>query len=141
MKHLIAGLLCVSITSASAGQAQNPCHSPHRQSAVLLADFRAMMSPAGAGVRAKLSLPVVPASEIVLVADSATCARAIQAADSMMTVWNPADPPGPTTYPIYVLRIGTSYAVVDLSDNSSSSEYASVFFFGPGWVFRRMLAM
>lgn len=141
MKHLIAALLCISITSASRVQGQNPCHGPDRMSAVLLADFRSMMTPAGAEVRAKLSLPVVPASEIVLVADSATCARAIQAADSMMTVWTPADPPGPITYPIYVMRIGTSYAIVDLSDDSSTSEYASVFFFGPDWVFRQMLAM
>lgn len=141
MKYLLAGLLCVMITSASRVQGQSRCHGPDRYSAVLLASFRSMMSPAGAPVRARVSLPVVPPSEIVLVADSATCARAIAAADSMMTVWNPSDPPAANTTPFYVMRVGTFYAVADLSVPQPNSEFAPVFVFGPAWVWRGMLVM
>jgi hypothetical protein len=140
MKYLVAGLLCIFITSASAVKSQSRCHSSDRYSAILLAKFRSINSPAGAPVRARMSLPVVAPSEIVLVADSATCAQAIAAADSMVTVWNPSNPKEPTTTQFYVMRIGTSYALTDLSPQPNS-EFAPVLVFGPGWVYRGMLAM
>lgn len=141
MRYLIVGFLCLLVTSAAPIQGQNTCHVADRHSAVFLANFRGMMAASGAGLRTKFSLPLVPASEITLVADSATCARAGQAADSVMSSWDPTDPPIATTAPLYVIKIGTSYAVVDLSDPDPNDEYASVFVFGPAWVYRGILAM
>jgi len=141
MRYLIAGFLCLLVTSAGPIEGQNTCQGVDRTSAVFLANFRGMMSASGAGLRARFSLPSVPPSEIILVTDPATCARAGQAADSVMTSWDPTDPPIATTAPLYVIKIGTSYAVVDVSDPDPNDEYASVFVFGPGWVFRGIVAM
>ena len=74
-------------------------------------------------------------SAITLVADPAVCARAGLAADSIFKVWEPTATLDPTTDPIYVIKIGTSYAVIDLN-NTDDSDFDWVFIFGPLWEYR-----
>jgi hypothetical protein len=102
-----------------------------------------MMSSEGATLRTKFGLSVVPANQITLVTDNQVCARAGAAADSVMTVWDPSDPPVATTNAIYVIQVGTAYAVVDLNDPSPNpkSEFSSVFIFGPLWDYRGIVEL
>lgn len=117
--------------------AQQTCHSADVNSTHFIQTLVAMMDTAAArtALRTKLQLPLVAASQITLVTDSTVCARAGQAADSVFKVWEPSQTLDPTTDPLYVIKIGTSYAVADLN-NVDDGESDFVFIFGPLWEYR-----
>jgi len=117
--------------------AQQTCHRADVNSAHFIQTLVAMMDTAAAraALRTKLQLPVVSASQITLVTDSTVCARAGQAADSVFKVWEPSATLDPTTAPLYVIKVGTSYAVTDLN-NVDDGESDFVFIFGPLWEYR-----
>lgn len=117
--------------------AQQTCHRADVNSAHFIQVLLAMMDTAAArtALRTSLQLPVVPASQITLVTDSTVCARAGQAADSVFKVWEPSSTLDPTTAPLYVIKVGTSYAVTDLN-NVDDGESDFVFIFGPLWEYR-----
>lgn len=117
--------------------AQQTCHRADVNSAHFIQTLVAMMDTAAAraALRTRLQLPVVTASQITLVTDSTVCARAGQAADSVARVWEPSMTLDPTTDPLYVIKVGTSYAVIDLN-NVDDGESDFVFIFGPLWEYR-----
>jgi hypothetical protein len=134
---LFIGMLVVSSRSATA---QSTCHVADRNSARFIQGLNAMMDSSQAAFRAKLQMPLVTSSQIVLVSDSATCARAGLAADSIVKVFVPGATPPPSTDPLYVIRVGTSFALADL--NSPSLEHFQwVFIFGPLWEYRGTIGM
>jgi hypothetical protein len=119
---------------------QQKCHAPDLNSAHFIATLNAMMDTSQTAFRAKLQMPLVTSSAISLVRDPAVCAKAGFAADSIFKVWQPAATLGPTTDRIYVIKVGTSYAVADLN-SADESEFDWVFIFGPLWEYRGSVGM
>jgi len=128
------------LLSPRPASAQNTCHGADLHSARFVQGLNRMMTPEQTAFRAKLQMPSVTSSDIVLVSDATTCAKAGVAADSIVKVYVPTATHPPTTAPLYVIRIGTSYAVVDLNSAPNSS-YDWVFIFGPLWEYRGSIGM
>jgi hypothetical protein len=131
--------LLIAINQLSA---QQTCHRADVNSAHFIETLVAMMDTAAGrtSLRTTLNLPVVAASQITLVTDSAVCARAGQAADSVAKVWDPSMTLDATTDPLYVIKVGTSYAVADLN-NVDDGHGDFVFIFGPLWEYRGIVLM
>lgn len=127
--------VCLCVLALRSVGAQASCHAADRNSAHFIQTVKAMMDSSQSGMRAQLQLPVVAASQIVLVADTTVCARAGLAADSLVRVWNPDATFTPGPFSLYVIQVGTSYAVVDKS-SPPAGEFDWVFFFGPLWEYR-----
>lgn len=119
---------------------QQTCHAADVNSAHFIQTLKAVMDTSHSVLRAKLNLPLVSPSQITLVTDPAICARAGLAADSIFKVWEPTATLDPTTDPIYVITIGTSFAVADLN-NPDDSSFDWVFVFGPLWEYRGGIGM
>jgi len=115
------------------------CHGADEHSASVIYQINRMMDSSGAQARVDFGVPLVPSSEITLVADSATCARAGQAVDSVLHVWNPTATIPAWQTPLYVFKIGTSYAAMDRSTPSQDAYW--VMFFTSGWAFTVPLRM
>ena len=140
MRKLRILYIGIVILSARSAMAQSTCHVADRNSARFIQGLNAMMDSSQAAFRAKLQMPLVNSSQIVLVSDSATCARAGLATDSIVKVFVPGATPPPSTDPLYVIKVGTSFALADL--NSPSVEHFQwVFFFGPLWEYRGIIGM
>ena len=122
--------------------AQQTCHKADVNSTHFIETLVAMMDTAAArtALRTTLKLPVVAASLITLVTDSGVCARAGQAADSVAKVWEPSMTLDPTTDPLYVIKVGNSYAVADLN-NVDDGDGDFLFIFGPLWEYRGLVLM
>ncbi len=84
-----------------------------------------------AGLRSKLHLPAVPATQVRLVADDSRCKRAREALDSLIHATNPeaAVPLSPRA--LYVIQMGRVMAVNDPS--SRAGEYSPIVFFNSEW--------
>jgi hypothetical protein len=124
--------------------AQNTCHTADKYSDLFIKQFQSLMGSDedAMRLRARFNLPVVPSSQILLVSDSTVCAKIGAAADSMMTLWDPTDPAVASTIPVYVIQIGSSYAMVDLNAPPEyREERTSVWIFGPASEYRGMLAL
>jgi hypothetical protein len=126
---------------ATPGWGQATCHVADENSAAVIHQITRMMdSDVGqTQTRLEFGVPLVPPSEITLVSDSATCARAGQAIDSLLHVWNPTATVPPWPAPLYVFKIGTSYAAMDRSDTNADSYW--VIFFTSAWAFTTVLRM
>jgi hypothetical protein len=132
-------LLC---TSPVAVHGQSTCHTADDNSSrVIYILNRIMASDLSAG-RDSLGLPLVSPSEVTLVTDSVVCARAGQATDSLVRVWNPTTqvPPN-STNPLYVFKIGTSYGVLDLNSPNEGAHYLFLLFFGALWNYSSMITL
>src|SRR5258707_567263 len=66
--------------------------------------------------RISLRLPSVAPSQVVIIADSAVCARALQVLDSVVHVTNPSAPANIPPRALYVIGIGSFIAVSDPND-------------------------
>jgi hypothetical protein len=121
-------------------KAQNTCHGADVNSDHFIRVLNKMMAAEQSAFRAKLSMPLVTSTGISLASDPAICARAGAAVDSMVKVWLPNETVTPVTTPLYVIQVGTSYAVADLN-SLPSGEYDSVMIFGPLWEYRGSIAM
>ena len=128
------------LVAFSSAAGQQTCHRPDVSSAHFIQTLNATMDTSQSAFRARLQMPLVTSSAITLVTDPAVCAQAGFAADSMFKVWEPTQTLDPTTAPIYVIKIGTSYAVADLN-NLDTSHFDWVFIFGPLWEYRGGIAM
>jgi len=135
-------ILCLSalVVSSRSASAQNTCHSADLNSAHFIQGLNAMMDTSQAAFRAKLQMALVTSSAIVLASDSATCARAGLAVDSIAKGFVPGATHPPTTAPLYVIRVGTSFTVADLN-SPPSDHFDWVFFFGPLWEYRGIIGM
>jgi len=85
--------------------------------------------------RTSYNIPLVTSSQIILVTDSTTCARAGQAMDAFASTIDPTSRPAATT-PLFVFQIGTqSFAVVDLlSPNDNDADF--IYLFDSLWNFK-----
>ncbi len=137
LSALSLSLLCVL---SSGLKAQNTCHAADDKSAHIIGVLRTIMAPPESAFRARFSLPLVAPANITLVSDPAICARAGAAADSMVKVWLPNETVTPVTTPLYVIQVGTSYAVADLN-TPPDGEFDSLIIFGLLWEYRGMLAI
>lgn len=81
--------------------------------------------------RISLLLPIVPPSQIVVVTDSAVCARAIQVLDSIIHITNPDAPANIPPRPLYVINIGSFIAISDPNDQSDG--HMAIDFFDATW--------
>ena len=118
--------------------AQQTCHRADVNSAHFIQVMQIMMDSSQRAFRAKLKMPLVKSSAIVLVSDPRICARAGFAADSMFKIWEPTAKLGPTHDPLYVIKIGTSFAVADLN-SPSDSDGDLIWIFGPLWEYRGII--
>jgi hypothetical protein len=115
------------------GAAQTRCRAADTNSAHFLRIINMMMSPEHSASRTGHSLPLVTSAQITLVTDSTLCSTAGQAMDSVSHARDGVTRP-PSTIPLYVFQIGTSYAVVDLlSPNDNDADF--IYFFGASWNF------
>lgn len=127
----LAASLCIPVISVPA-QKQGICHTPDSFSDHLLTVVKSLMAPGDTATRRVLGIPTVQTSQILIVTDSTVCARAGQALDSVATSWNPGAPNPPAgTIPLYVVKIGDSYGILD--PTAPPKEWYFIFFFGPLW--------
>jgi hypothetical protein len=123
-------LACVSAREL----AQNRCRPRDEDSDHFLRVINLMMRPDWANYRASFGLPLVTSQQIALVSDSTICATAGQTMDAHARTVDPA-PRAPSTVPLFVFRIGTSYAVVDLlSPNTNDADF--IYFFDSSWNYK-----
>ena len=132
--------LAVLLGPARYTGAQNTCHRADLNSAHFIQSLNAMMDSSQTAFRAKLKMPLVTSSAIVLVSDPTICARAGLAGDSIVKVWVPTAKFRPTTAPLYVIKIGTSFAMADLN-SPTTNHFDWVFIFGPKWEYRGAIWM
>ena len=125
---------------AGSARAQNTCHTADSHSDHFINALTKLMAAEQASFRTTLQLPQVAPSQIVLASDSLTCAQAGAAVDSMLVIWEPAQSPTPSSAAIYVIRIGTSYAVADLNSPPGDGP-DPLFIFGPLWEYRGIIGL
>lgn len=118
---------------------QATCHAADEHSAAVIHQVNGMMDSAQAQARLDFGVPLVSPSEIALVADPAICARAGQAVDSLLHVWNPTATIPAWQTPLYVFKIGTSYAALDRGTPNQPAYW--VIFFTAAWAFTTVLRM
>jgi hypothetical protein len=126
-------ILCVLLASSKVLGAQHTCHAASGDSNHFLRVINAMMTADQQPLRTTFGLPLVTSSQITLVTDPTVCGRAGQALDSLARAWVPTSPGlPPSTTPLYVFQIGTSYGLVDLeSANENDADF--IYFFGSLW--------
>jgi hypothetical protein len=137
-RRLFFGLILLAFSSPALGQSRATCHSADDFSGDLIAMVQSLMAPKANSVRVKLGVPLVSTSQVTLASDLAICLRAGQALDSIGRVMAPGQPdPPPSSNPLYVIQIGSSFAVLD-RNIPIPEHYYYVFYFGPLWDFRRV---
>jgi hypothetical protein len=120
------------------GQSNATCHGADDFSGHLVAMVQGLMDPGHTALRTKLGAPLVSPSEVTLATDPSICQRAGQALDSIGRVFAPGQPDPPaSSNPLYVVQIGSSFAVLD-RNVPVPQHYYYVFYFGPLWEFRRV---
>lgn len=135
-------ILLAAIILGRSAAAQATCHAPDDESARVIYQISGMMDTAQrmTQIRSDFGIPLVSLSEIVLVSDSAVCARAGQALDSLLHVWNPnATIPAVWPEPLYVFKIGSSFAAMDRSTPNQPAYW--VIFLSPLWAYKAVLRM
>jgi hypothetical protein len=135
MRNIMAVILAILSVRGSAILAQSTCHTPDQNSDHFITVVKQMMGPDSTGVRAYIGLGIVDTAQIALVSDSTICARAGQALDSLNLVLKPGVTiPPADTLPLYVLQVGSSFAVADLNYRSAN-DFDHLFFFTALWQF------
>lgn len=138
IQFFIAAAFVVGSAVEAAGQSKT-CHGADGESAHVISAVNALMKPESASIRTRFGVPFASASQITLVTDSAVCARAGQALDSLARAWAPNQPQPPAdSDPLYVVQLGSDFAVVD-GTTAPTEHYKLVFYFSPLWEFRTML--
>jgi hypothetical protein len=121
--------LAVPVTYSSA----QSCRPSDARSDRMIGTFNRLMTGNDKDnkTRISLQLPSVTTSQILIVTDSAVCARALQALDSVVHVTNPYAPANIQARPLYVIRIGSFIAVSDPNDRSDGRMIIN--FFDAAW--------
>ncbi len=133
MRKLQIGIavLCLAALTSSDLNGQTTCRAADEDSDHFLRVLKA--SNNNPVLRARFSLPLVTPTQITLVSDPVVCARAGEAMIALARTWVPTAPDGPPpTTPLYVFRVGTSYAVVNL-DSGNTADADFIFYFSPTW--------
>jgi hypothetical protein len=115
---------------------QNTCHAADDKSVRIIALINNLMDPSLSGGRATIGMPTVGPANVTLNTDPTICARAGQAVDSVVRVWNPnAHITTPATSPLYVFHVGTAYAVADYDSYNPTNLSRWLLVFGSMWQF------
>lgn len=112
---------------------QNTCHAANDTSARIITLINNLMDPSLSAGRASLGIPTVAPANVVLVTDTAACARAGQAVDSVLHVWNPTTQIPTPPNPLYVIQVGTAYAVADYDSPNPTNLSRWLLVFGSAW--------
>ena len=134
-----AGLLLAACSPAlirPAG-AQTTCMSANGTTAHVidrLVRLNTLDSTFAVAFRTRGNLPKVQAADVQLVADAAICTQAVAAFDSVYVAERRETDPtfqpfASSTRPIYVVRVGTNYAVFDPDERFRAGEWLSVYIF------------
>jgi len=139
---ILASAVAIGCAPPPSLRAQAACHVADESSAGVIAVLKRLMTSEYAAARTNLGLPLVPPSSIVLVSDAGVCARAGQAADSLVRVWNPnTQVPSGSTDPLYVFKIGSSHGVLDLHSNNEGVHWLFMIFFDSVWAYTARMAI
>jgi hypothetical protein len=82
-------------------------------------------------IRTTLGIPLASSSQINLVADENLCTISLRAVDSTVHATNPIAPTTIPTRPLYVVTVGSYYAVVD--PTAMTGEWLPMYFFDAAW--------
>jgi hypothetical protein len=138
IRLILGSILLAGISTPALSQSSATCHGADDFSGHLIAMAQSLMAPADSTLRSKLGMPLVSTSQVTLATDPAVCLRAGQALDSVGRAMTPGQPdPPPSSNPLYVVQIGSSFAVLD-RNIPVPQHYYYVFYFGPLWEFRRV---
>jgi hypothetical protein len=136
---LLAGFFVVVHSVQAGAQSKKTCHAADNESANVVRAVNALMKTESAQLRARLGVPFVSPSQIALVSNSIVCARAGQSLDSIAGAWVPNQPQPPAnSNPLYVMRVGSYFAVVD-ENGPPPDQSQFIFYFSPLWEFLTML--
>lgn len=137
MKLLVISFIFLAVSVVVPKAGAQSCKSADQTSAVVTSEIRQIVTTSNR-VRDSLQLPLVSASQVVLVTDTLICSRVREALDSMIVATTPdAINLGPR--PIYTIRIGTYYAAIN--PGSQFSEFLPVFFFNALFAYLSVLAL
>lgn len=133
-------ILLSAFLVARAALPQATCHAADEHSADVIHQITSIMdSDVDDQTRSEFGVTLVSPSDITLVADSATCARAGEVVDSLLHVWHPTVTIPPWQAPLYVFKIGTSYATMDRGDPNQTGY--GLMFFTPLWEYKVQMTM
>jgi hypothetical protein len=135
-KNLIAAL-CFFVALPTAPITAQSCQPADSLSSDMIDELNSLMAPTDTVVRGSLQLPSVATSQIALVTDQTVCMRAWQAVDSTVRATNPSAPANSAPRPLYVVTVGTYWAVVD--PRAHVGEWFPMYFFDPAWKYLNML--
>lgn len=125
-------LFILSICLPVVANSQVVCRPADDLSANLIQQLSDMLTT-GDSLRMSLTVPVVPASQVTLVTNEATCTRAREVQDSVIASSNSSYLPPYPSRPLYVVSVGTYYASLDTSN--SEAEWRSVYIWDDHWRF------
>lgn len=128
IKRLFLFLAVVPIVA----EAQTVCRASNKLSSNLIGEITSMLTT-NDSLRIALTVPVVPASQVVLATDEATCARALRVQDSVIAASNSRYSPPYPSRQLYVVKVGIYYASLDT--NGNRAEWQSVYFWDDRWRF------
>jgi hypothetical protein len=136
--EVLVATLFVAASAVKATAQSNTCHAADGGSANVIRAVNALMKPELESLRTRFGVPFASASQIALITDPRICARAGQALDSLASAWAPSQPQPPeNSNPLYVVQLGSYFAVVDHS-GPSLEHYHLIFYFSPLWKFLTM---
>lgn len=96
------------------------------------------MNPGDTTIRRILGVPLVSPAQVTLATNPAVCAQAGLTLDSLGRALAPSQPDlPPYAAPLYVIQIGSSFAILDTNGPPSTHHYL-VFYFGPLWEYKSM---
>ena len=137
--QLLLAALFVATQGVRAGAQSKTCHAADNESADVIRAVNALMKPESASLRTRFGVPFTSAAQIALASDPNICARAGQALDSLARAWAPSQPQPPANAnPLYVIQIGSDFAVVD-ENGPPLEHYHLILYFSPLWGLRTML--
>ena len=111
--------------------AQTPACIPADTTSLALVSAINSIMTASNVVRVKVQIPIVPASEVSLIADEAVCAKARDALNTYIQATSPGAPNPMPARPLYVVRVGTYFATLDSSVGARRVESVGFFFGQP----------
>lgn len=135
MKNMLL-LVSVAIATLPAHDLRaQSCIAPDTASARIIATIQRIVTGTtkAAQSRAVLHIPSLTASQVTLVTDEVSCARARQAQDSLVHATNPNAPSSLPARALYVVKLGTYNALVDPGARTEGD--AMLGFFDPNWAY------
>ena len=140
--HAVAVITAGLFAGPATLSAQRVCHAADDSSSRVISMINGLMAPELSARRDSVGLPLASPDEIGLTTDSAVCARAGRAVDSLVRVLMPTSQPQPGSInPLYVFKIGSSFAVLDSHSPTNDAPHRVVLFFNALWGYSFMIRL